>query len=74
MINLDNNKEKPPQCYFLDFKLFMIIYGLPEWLSGKKSTCNAGDTRDSGLSPGSERYPGGGHSNPLQYSCRENPS
>ena len=26
-----------------------------------------------GLIPGSERSPGGGHSNPLQYSCLENP-
>ena len=23
--------------------------------------------------PGSDRYPGGGHGNPLQYSCLENP-
>lgn len=53
MINLDKNKEKSPQSYFIDFKLFMVIYGLPGWLSGKKS-CNAGDTRDSGLIPNSE--------------------
>ena len=29
--------------------------------------------RDQGLIPGSGRYPGGGHGNPLQYSCLENP-
>ena len=29
--------------------------------------------RDPGLMLGSERYPGGGHGNPLQYSCLENP-
>ena len=34
---------------------------------------NAGDTRDSGLIPGSGRFPGGGHGNSLQYSCLENP-
>ena len=34
---------------------------------------NAGEVRDSGLIPGSERSPGGGHGNPLQYSCLENP-
>ena len=34
---------------------------------------NAGDMRDAGLSPGSGRFPGGGHGNPLQYSCLENP-
>ena len=33
---------------------------------------NAGDLRDTGLIPGSERSPGGGHGNPLQYSCLEN--
>ena len=32
--------------------------------------CNAGGL---GLIPGSERSPGGGHDNPLQYSCLENP-
>ena len=33
----------------------------------------AGDIRDEGIIPGSGRPPGGGHSNPLQYSCLENP-
>ena len=37
----------------------------------KKSTCNAGDL---GSIPGLGRSPGGGHGNPLQYSCLENPS
>ena len=39
----------------------------------KEPACNAGDTRDMGLIPGLERSPGGGHGNPLQYSCMENP-
>ena len=34
------------------------------------TTCNA---RSLGFLPGSQRYPGGGHGNPLQYSCLENP-
>ena len=34
---------------------------------------NAGDVRDMGLIPRLERSPGGGHGNPLQYSCLENP-
>ena len=34
---------------------------------------NAGDKRDAGSIPGSGRSPGGGHSNPLQYSCLEKP-
>ena len=43
--------------------------GLPWWLSGKESFCSAEDTE---LIPGSGRSPGGGHGNPLQYSCQEN--
>ena len=31
------------------------------------------DTRDRGLISGLERSPGGGHGNPLQYSCLEDP-
>ena len=33
---------------------------------------NAGDIGDVGSIPGSGRPPGGGHGNPLQYSCLEN--
>ena len=32
-----------------------------------------GDITYMGLIPGSGRSPGGGHGNPLQYSCLENP-
>ena len=46
-------------------------FGLPFFGSdGKESTCNAGDL---GSIPGLGRSPGGGHGNPLQYSCLENP-
>ena len=38
----------------------------------KKMSANSGDIRDVGLIPGSGRSPGGGHGNPLQYSCLEN--
>ena len=41
-------------------------------LEVKNSPVNAGDVRDVGSIPGLERSPGGGHSNPLQYSCLEN--
>ena len=44
--------------------------GLPQWLRGKESACNAGNL---GSIPDLERFPGGGHGNPLQYSCLENP-
>ena len=39
----------------------------------KNPPASAGDIRDKGLIPGLERSPGGGHSNPLQFSCLENP-
>ena len=39
----------------------------------KNPSPNAGDVRDAGLIPGLGRSPGGGHCNPLQYSCLENP-
>ena len=39
----------------------------------KTLPADAGDVRDMGLIPGSGRSLGGGHSNPLQYSCLENP-
>ena len=39
----------------------------------KKLPANAGDIRDVGLIPGSERSPGGWHGNPFQNSCLENP-
>ena len=39
----------------------------------KNPLANAGDVRDIGLIPGSERSPGGGHGNPLLYYCLESP-
>ena len=49
------------------------IQGLPDSSEGKESACNAGDTRDEGLVPGSGRSPGVGNGNPFPYSCLENP-
>ena len=42
----------------------------PTCSAGKESVCNAGDL---GSIPGLGRSPGGGHGNPLQYSCLGNP-
>ena len=39
----------------------------------KNPPAKAGDLRDVGLIPGLGRSPGGGHGNPLQYPCLENP-
>ena len=44
--------------------------GIPSQLSRKELACNIGDP---GSIPGQERAPGGGHGNPVQYSCLENP-
>ena len=46
------------------FHLALMVKNLP---------ANARDLRDTGLVPGSRRSPGGGHGNPLQYSCQKNP-
>ena len=39
----------------------------------KNTTNNAGDARDGDLIPGWGKSLGGGHGNPLQYSCLKNP-
>ena len=39
----------------------------------KNLPANAGDIRDMGSIPGLGRSARGGHGNPLQYSCLENP-
>ena len=50
-----------------------VFLGFPGGSDGKDSAFNAGDIRewDSILWLG--RCPGGGHGNPLLYSCLENP-
>ena len=56
-ILLNSAGTKPPSC-------------LPAGSDGKESACNVGEL---GSIPGLRRSLGGGHSNPLQYSCLENP-
>ena len=55
-----------PYVIFLSSSLRMAIVV-------KNPPANAGDKRDAGLIPGSGRSPGGGHGNPLQYSCLKIP-
>ena len=50
--------------YGLGFQVVLVV---------KNPPVNAGDVRDAHSIPGSRRSPGGGHGNPLQYSCLENP-
>ena len=65
---------KQLKCVILLDKQIMVYFydktGLPWWLSGEESTCNA---EEFGSTPGSGRSPGEGNDNPLQYSCLENP-
>ena len=54
-----------PWCADLwDSQVVLVVKNLP---------ARAEDTRDAGLILGGEGPPGGGHGNPLQYSCLENP-
>ena len=47
----------------------LVFLGFPGGSGDKESACNM---RDLGSIPGLRRSPGGGHGNPLQYSCLEN--
>ena len=47
-----------------------LFLGFPGGSDGKESTCNV---EDLGFIPGFGRSFGGGHGNPLQYSCLKNP-
>ena len=49
---------------------YFICMGFPGGSGGKESTCNAGDV---GWIPELRSSPGGGHGNPIQYSCLDNP-
>ena len=77
-----SKREKPVvflsffSCLDMEFSCFFLVFtanmDLLWWLSGKNRPASAGDTGDVGLIPGLGRSPGGGHANPLQYSCQEN--
>ena len=50
-----------------------VYTGFPGGASGKEPTCQSGDVRGAGSIPVSGSSPGGGHGNPLQHPCLENP-
>ena len=56
-------------------KLLVLRTGLPGDASGKRTHLPMQETyiRDTGFIPGLGRSHEGGHGNPLQYSCLENP-
>ena len=49
------------------------VWGFPGGASGKEPACQCRRHRDALSIPGLGRSPGGGHGNPLQYSCLEYP-
>ena len=53
--------------------LSVLRNGFPDGILGKESTCNAGDTGDAGLIPGSGRSPREGNGNPLNILAWEIP-
>ena len=68
-------KEKENKESFVSAKIFiskvsLMCLGLSGGSAGKESACNVGDLS---LISGLGRSPRGGHGNPLQYSCLENP-
>ena len=68
--SLSAGLDAAPLCPSSRFLLGFTGEGLPGGSLGNESARNA---RDLGSIPGSGRSPGGGHGNPLQYSCLENP-
>ena len=57
-------------CTVLHNSYLIYLWLFPGGSDCKESTCNVGDL---GLIPGLGRFLEGGHGNPLQYSCLENP-
>ena len=51
--------------------LWPYLVELPRWLCGKNMPANTEAAGDLSLIPESERHPGIGNGNPLQYSCLE---
>ena len=51
-------------CFWIPVTVVLVVKNLPT---------SAGDIRDMASVPGLGRSSGGGHGNPLQYSCLENP-
>ena len=50
-----------------------VELGFPGGSVGKNPLASAGDARDAGWIPESQRFPGGGNGSPLQHLCLVNP-
>ena len=60
----DGSEDESPKRNPTQSKVVLVV---------KNPPVTAGDIRDLDSIPGSRRSPGGGHGNPLQCSCLENP-
>ena len=77
-INLESIRQSEVSQKEKDkYRILTHVYGIQRAsqlvLVVKNMPANAGDVRDAGSVPKLERS-GGGHGNPLQYSCLENPT
>lgn len=64
IIKKSSNKQSPGLDGYM---------GFPGGTSGQESACQCKDIRDTGLTPGSGRSPGGQLGDSLKYSSLENP-
>ena len=76
--NIDKHKAESQTIGISRCKLLYMEWVNERWASQvvlvvKNPRASAADRKDAGSIPGSGRPPGGGHSNPPQYSCLENP-
>ena len=77
VMELRKTQESSEVLFYSIYNLVSVVLilgsgemGFPGSSAGKESACNAGDPSSI---PELERSPGGGHGNPHQYSCLENP-
>ena len=76
MVKVNTTKQKPilgRKTRIAPTQKVSVHWASQVALMVKNKPTNAGDIRNAGLIPGLRRSPGEGHSNPLQYSCLENP-
>ena len=73
---MSDPRDKKSRCFFMsqsEKHYHLLKRACQVALVIKNPPANAGDLRDSGSIPGLGRSPGGGHGNPFQHSCLENP-
>ena len=66
-------REDIVACNLSSYDTLISFWASQVTLIVKNPPLNSGDIRDTSSVPGIRRSPGGGHGNPFQYSCLENP-